>query len=83
YLDRGPDLAVEIRSPEDSIASQFRKLDDYLANGTKLAWIVLPEEMSVLIVQPDRTLRTAGSGETLDGGTVMPELSISVDFLFS
>ncbi|MDQ6665860.1 MAG: Uma2 family endonuclease, partial [Acidobacteriota bacterium] len=33
FLDRGPDLVVEIRLPEDSIASQFRKLDDYFANG--------------------------------------------------
>ncbi|MGI8991949.1 MAG: Uma2 family endonuclease [Bryobacteraceae bacterium] len=83
YLDRGPDLVVEIRSPEDSIASQFRKLDDYFANGTKLAWIVLPEEMSVFVVQPDGNVRTVVSGEALDGGAVLPDLRIEIDYLFS
>lgn len=83
YLDRGPDLVVEIRSPEDSIASQFRKLDDYFANGTKLAWVILPEEMSVIVVQPDGNVRAVVCGETLDGGAVLPELKIDVDYLFS
>ncbi|MGI8991950.1 MAG: Uma2 family endonuclease [Bryobacteraceae bacterium] len=74
---------VEIRSPEDSIASQFRKLDDYFANGTKLAWIILPEEMSVFVVQPDGNARAVVSGKTISGGTVLPELKIAVDCLFS
>ena len=83
YLDRGPDLAVEIRSPEDSIASQLRKIDDYFLNGTKLAWLILPEEQSVLVIRPDGVVGTVVAGEILDGGDLLPELRIPVADLFS
>ena len=82
YLDRGPDLAVEIRSPEDSIASQLRKIDDYFLNGTKLAWLILPEEQSVLVLLPNAAPRTLVAGETLDGGDLLPDLRIPVADLF-
>ncbi|MEO7145394.1 MAG: Uma2 family endonuclease, partial [Bryobacteraceae bacterium] len=28
YLDRAPDLVIEIRSPDDRLPSQFRKMDE-------------------------------------------------------
>ncbi|MDQ6700869.1 MAG: Uma2 family endonuclease [Acidobacteriota bacterium] len=82
YLDRGPDLAVEIRSPEDSIVSQLRKIDDYFLNGTKLAWLILPEEQSVLVLVPHASPRTLVAGDTLDGGDLLPDLRIPVADLF-
>ncbi|MGI8990518.1 MAG: Uma2 family endonuclease [Bryobacteraceae bacterium] len=42
-----PDFVIEIRSPQNRIADQKRKLDDYFANGCRLAWLVIPEERSV------------------------------------
>ena len=82
YLERSPDLVVEVRSPDDSLTSQLRKMDDYFENGCRLAWLVLPEEKSVLILAPNAAPRTATAGETLDGGGVLPGLSIAVDDLF-
>ena len=83
YLERSPDLVVEVRSPDDSFTSQLRKMDDYFENGCRLAWLVLPEEQSVLILAPGAAPRTATAGETLDGGDVLPGLSIAVDDLFA
>ncbi|MCX6638251.1 MAG: Uma2 family endonuclease, partial [Acidobacteria bacterium] len=83
YLERSPDLVVEVRSPDDSLTSQLRKLDDYFENGCRLAWLVLPEERSVLILAPGAAPRTATAGETLDGGDVLPGLNIAVDDLFA
>lgn len=83
FLNRAPDLVVEIRSPDDSLASLHRKIRDYFANGTKLAWLVLPEERSVLVFTPSAPTRTVISGETLDGGDLLPGLQIPVDTLFS
>jgi len=44
YLDRAPDLVVEIRSPDDTVGAQLRKFDEYFENGTKMAWLIVPEE---------------------------------------
>ena len=83
FLDRAPDLVVEIRSPDDSLSSLLRKMDDYFANGAKLAWLILPEERCVLVLGPNAPMRTVLPGESLDGGEFLPELQIPVDELFS
>jgi Uma2 family endonuclease len=83
YLDRAPDLAVEIRSPEDSVAAQLRKFDEYFENGAKVAWLILPEERSVIVAEPGKAARTVIAGETLDAGHLLPDLRISVQDLFS
>jgi Uma2 family endonuclease len=82
YLDRAPDFVVEIRSPEDSMQSQMRKMRDYFANGTRLAWLILPEEQTVMVLTPDSLPAALGAGETLDGGAVLPGLSVPVSDLF-
>jgi Uma2 family endonuclease len=82
YLNRAPDFVVEIRSPDDSLGSQLRKMIDYFSNGTRVAWLILPEEQSVLVLTPDGPPVTAGVGETLDGGAVLPGLSVAVSDLF-
>jgi Uma2 family endonuclease len=82
FLERAPDLVVEVRSPDDSVSSLTRKMADYFANGAKLTWLILPEERSVLIFAPKAATRTALAGETLDGGDLLPGLKIPVDELF-
>ncbi|MBI3472574.1 MAG: Uma2 family endonuclease [Candidatus Solibacter usitatus] len=83
YLDRAPDLVVEVRSPDDTLAEMFRKMEHYFANGARLGWILLPEEKSALILTPNHPVRTATSGDQLDGGKVLPGLRIPAKRLFS
>jgi Uma2 family endonuclease len=82
YLDRAPDFVIEIRSPEDSMQFLMRKMRDYFANGTRLAWLILPEEQSVLVLRADGPADPFGVWETLDGGAVLPGLSVPVSDLF-
>ncbi len=83
YLNRAPDLVVEVRSPDDSLSALHRKVADYFANGARLVWVVLPEERAVLVFTPGAPTRTAICGETLEGGGLLPDLSIPVDALFA
>ena len=83
FLDRSPELVVEIRSPDDSLPQLFRKIDDYIANGAKTAWLILPEDECVFVLTPNGPMRTALAGESLDGGSLLPGLKIPVDELFS
>ncbi len=83
YLDRAPDLVVEIRSPDDSVSALSRKMDEYFANGARLGWLVLPEEKSVLVFAPEGRVRTAVEGDVLDGGNLLPDLKLPVEELFA
>ena len=83
FLDRAPEFVIEIRSPDDSLPRLFRKIDDYFANGTQLAWLVLPEESCVLALAPGIPMRTYILGEVLDGGDVLTGMEIAVDEIFA
>ena len=82
YLDRAPDLVVEIRSPEDRMTHLFAKMNEYFANGARLGWIVLPEESAVLVLAPGAPLKVVAGDEWLDGGGLLPELKFPAAELF-
>jgi Uma2 family endonuclease len=83
YFDGAPDLAIEIRSPEDSLTFLFDKSADYFTNGAKLVWLILPEEQSVIVITPNGPPRTVRSGETLTAPEILPGLEILVAELFA
>jgi Uma2 family endonuclease len=80
--ERAPELCVEIRSPDDSVSGQIAKFSDYLSNGCRLGWLILPEENAVLVLTPEAPPRVARVGDLLDGGDVLPGLQVAVDSLF-
>ena len=82
YLERAPDLAVEIRSPDDSITGLLKKAGEYFANGAKLVWIVVPEEESVWVLTSGGRLDALVKGDSLDGIDVLPGFKLEVAELF-
>jgi len=78
-----PDLAVEILSPSNTTAEIHGKIVEYLENGTKLIWVINPEEEYVLVYKskpsPDRLL---SSVDILSGEEVLPDFSFPVADLF-
>lgn len=82
YLDGAPLLVAEILSPEKTVAELMRKVDEYFANGCKLAWLILPDEESVLVRAPGRDIRAVVKGDALDGGEALPGLKIEASELF-
>lgn len=83
YLERAPDLAVEIRSPEDSLSGLHLKIAEYLENGARLAWLILPEEQAALVFTPNAPTRTVLRDGELEGGDVLPGLRIPLSELLA
>lgn len=78
-----PDLAVEIVSPGDRRHAVEEKTQDYLAAGVCLVWVVWPESETVTVYAQDGEPRTLTADDTLDGGEVLPEFTVSVAALFA
>ncbi|MEL6270460.1 MAG: Uma2 family endonuclease [Chloroflexota bacterium] len=76
-----PDLAVEIKSPDDSYAELREKANYYLTNGAKLVWLIFPDKQRVEVHTPDE-VTTLEADDTLDGGDVLPDFKIAVSVLF-
>lgn len=77
-----PDLAVEIISPSETAATVQEKVQDYLAAGTRLIWLVYPDQKLVIEYQSSAQIRQYGMGETLDGGDVIPGFTYPLERLF-
>ncbi len=77
-----PDLAVEIRSPSNSLADLRHKAGVYLRQGTQLVWIVLPAQASVEIHRPQSAAETLGLGDALSGEDILPGFALDISLLF-
>lgn len=65
-----PDLAVEVISPSDSMRAVNTKITNYLAAGT------------VVVHTPGQIAKTFTEHDTLEGGNVLPGLSLAVKEIF-
>ena len=87
WVDQMPDLAVEIKSPNDSYLGMRRKAELYLQRGTQIVWLVYPERRGVEVC----TLDDAGALQTefvaedgsLSGGDALPGFVLELSRLFS
>lgn len=77
-----PDLAIEILSPNNTVAEIHLKIVEYFENGTRLVWVINPEEQYVLVYhkpQPDKLLQIT---DHLDGEDIIPGFALAVSELF-
>jgi Uma2 family endonuclease len=83
FLEGAPDLAVEVLSPGNTVEEIHDKLTEYFENGTRLAWVIHPNEKYILVYrsaqEPDRLLKSV---DFLDGEEVVPGFSLPVADLF-
>ena len=82
YAELPPDLAVEIRSPNDSLPEMERRADMWLNYGVPLVWILIPENRSVDVYQRDEAVVSLAIDDELSGGEVLPDFSCRVGELF-
>src|SRR3990167_752546 len=47
FADFPPDLAIEVLSPEDTASEVQKKVEEYLAGGVRLFWVVDPATKTV------------------------------------
>lgn len=78
-----PDLAIEVLSPGQSVAEFADKLQFYLLHGVRLVWVFDPDQESVRVFAPGEDPRLLSGEDVLDGGAVLPGLTLTVGELFA
>jgi Uma2 family endonuclease len=73
-----PDLAVEVLSKSNTEAEISRKLREYFAAGTRLAWVLDPKRRTVRVHTSPTEFRLLGEDETLDGADVLPGFQLPI-----
>lgn len=82
YLTTPPLLAVEIRSDSQSRASQRRKAEAYIAQGTQMVLLVLPGD-GVEVYRIGMEKQVLGQGDTIHGEPVLPGFRMAVSAILS
>jgi Uma2 family endonuclease len=78
-----PDLAVEVLSEGNTPGEMKRKLKEYFLSGVRLVWFVDPEPRTVQVFTAPDQSTTLTEEQTLDGGDVLPGLSLPVRQIFA
>ncbi|WP_165233873.1 Uma2 family endonuclease [Aquisphaera insulae] len=72
FLPLCPDFAVELRSPSDSVPELRRKMEEYIAQGTRLAWFIDPDGGKAEVYRPGRPVEVLDRPAMLSGEDVLP-----------
>jgi Uma2 family endonuclease len=82
YPEMAPDLVVEVVSPNDTAGEIQRKVDQWLAAGVRLVWVLYPSTRSALAYRADGTARLLHADDELTGDPVLPGFSCRLGELF-
>ncbi len=77
-----PDLAVEIKSPDDTYMSMRDKAAYYVQHGCPIVWLIYPEKCLVEVYKPSSDIDLLLPGDTLSGGEVLPGFTLAVAVVF-
>ncbi len=72
FLPLCPDFVVELCSPSDSLGKTQEKMREYIANGTRLGWLIDPKTKRVEIYRPGRDVEVLDNPATLSGENILP-----------
>jgi Uma2 family endonuclease len=81
-VPRMPDLAVEVKSPDDKFKVMREKAEYYLANGTRIVWLIYPHERLVEVFRPNVDSEILNETHELNGGDVLPGFTLAIRDLF-
>ena len=73
-----PAFVAEIVSETDTLPPLQRKMEQYLANGALLGWLIDPYRRRVYIYRPGVPVEVLDDPETLNGGEVLPGFVFAV-----
>ena len=82
FFHGAPDLAVEVRSPSQSVAELTQKAAAYLDAGSSLVWVVDLSLQQVTEYRPNEHARQLGPEDQLVGDPVLPGFRVPVRLLF-
>jgi len=81
-LDGAPELSIEIASPSDTSAMIGRKVDHFLAAGSKTIWVLYPDSQQVHVHRVGRKTTKLGPDEYLDEPEILPGFRMQISQLF-
>ncbi|MBY0526104.1 MAG: Uma2 family endonuclease [Gemmataceae bacterium] len=81
-IEGPPILAVEVLSPKDVLEEVEDKINEYLAAGVQLTWVVNPYRRTVTVYRPDTPPQFYNHSQELSGEPHLPGFTVPVAAIF-
>jgi Uma2 family endonuclease len=67
-----PDFVIEVVSPSDRLTTLRAKMEEYLANGVRLGWLIDPKQRNVYIYRPGKKVQVRHNARRISGSPELP-----------
>ncbi|MDQ3236134.1 MAG: Uma2 family endonuclease [Actinomycetota bacterium] len=71
FLPLCPDFVIELRSPSDPLSPIEAKMREYVENGTRLGWLIDPEDHKAHIYRPNKPTKILDKPKRISGDPVL------------
>ncbi|WP_414583915.1 Uma2 family endonuclease [Scytonema sp. PCC 10023] len=71
FINLAPDFVIEIRSKNDSLEKLKAKIEEYIANGVKLGWLIDRQNQQALVYRRDGSITQYPATAILNGEDVV------------
>jgi Uma2 family endonuclease len=76
-----PDFVIELLSESDNLPPLLKKMEKYLENGVRLAWLIDAVKQETTVYRPDAPTQTVPFTNELSGYDVLPEFVVTLSEL--
>lgn len=83
FLPLCPDFAIELVSETDDLDDARQKMQEYLENGLRLGWLIIPNAQQVEVYRQTREVEVLESPTSLSGENVLPGFVLDLQPIFS
>lgn len=67
-----PDFVIELRSTSNRITKLKEKMEEYIANGVRLGWLLDPHDNCAYIYRPGKPPERIDNPAIISGGPILP-----------
>jgi Uma2 family endonuclease len=73
-----PDFVVEVASPSDHPGDLQAKMEEYMANGAQLGWLLVPATRTAIVYRPGEPVATLENAISVSGDPVLPGFNLNL-----
>lgn len=73
-----PDFVVELRSRTDTLKNLREKMEEYMANGAQLGWLIDPLERKAHVYRPSAPVEELNNPQTISGEPLLRGLELDL-----
>ncbi len=77
-----PDFVVELMSPSDTLAATQAKMDEYLANGVRLGWLLDRKNKRIYVYRLGQPVEELTNPATVSGDPELPGFVLNLARIF-